>query len=148
MHVSILLIALMLSIEKFGKADLIESPVRTCGEYIYKGKKFNARKETVDGEEYYGIKVSLGVQGGAVRTEELTALHIDLSILHQMYSMLRRNHFQNRSKVRSSLFPTDPSSCQLTAFILETRITLPNMEPPEILNPGEIPQSKPPTKIS
>ena len=31
---------------------------RTCGEYIYKGKKFNARKETVDGEDYYGIKVS------------------------------------------------------------------------------------------
>jgi hypothetical protein len=29
----------------------------TCGEYIYKGKKFNARKETVQGEEYYGIKV-------------------------------------------------------------------------------------------
>ncbi|SCV70725.1 BQ2448_3487 [Microbotryum intermedium] len=29
----------------------------TCGEYIYKGKKFNARKETVLGEEYYGIKV-------------------------------------------------------------------------------------------
>ena len=28
----------------------------TCGEYIYKGKKFNARKETVQGEEYYGIK--------------------------------------------------------------------------------------------
>ncbi|KIY68204.1 DUF572-domain-containing protein [Cylindrobasidium torrendii FP15055 ss-10] len=29
----------------------------TCGEYIYKGKKFNARKETVDNEEYYGIKI-------------------------------------------------------------------------------------------
>ncbi|KAG8995079.1 hypothetical protein FRB90_000282 [Tulasnella sp. 427] len=29
----------------------------TCGEYIYKGKKFNARKETVEGEEYYGIKI-------------------------------------------------------------------------------------------
>ncbi|SCZ99219.1 BZ3500_MvSof-1268-A1-R1_Chr7-1g09437 [Microbotryum saponariae] len=29
----------------------------TCGEYIYKGKKFNARKETVLGEEYYGIKI-------------------------------------------------------------------------------------------
>lgn len=28
-----------------------------CGEYIYKGKKFNARKETAVGEEYYGIKV-------------------------------------------------------------------------------------------
>ncbi|KAJ7125098.1 CWC16 protein [Mycena epipterygia] len=29
----------------------------TCGEYVYKGKKFNARKETVDGEDYYGIKI-------------------------------------------------------------------------------------------
>ncbi|KAF8590023.1 DUF572-domain-containing protein, partial [Ramaria rubella] len=29
----------------------------TCGDYIYKGKKFNARKETVDGEDYYGIKI-------------------------------------------------------------------------------------------
>ncbi|KAK8865727.1 hypothetical protein IAR55_000873 [Kwoniella newhampshirensis] len=28
-----------------------------CGEYVYKGKKFNARKETAVGEEYYGIKV-------------------------------------------------------------------------------------------
>lgn len=36
------------------------SPCRrcnTCGEYIYKGKKFNARKETVEGEDYYGIKI-------------------------------------------------------------------------------------------
>ncbi|KAL1432698.1 hypothetical protein MTO96_012913 [Rhipicephalus appendiculatus] len=29
----------------------------TCGEYIYKGKKFNARKETVQNEDYLGIKV-------------------------------------------------------------------------------------------
>ncbi|GAA5823447.1 hypothetical protein JCM11251_000637 [Rhodosporidiobolus azoricus] len=29
----------------------------SCAEYIYKGKKFNARKETVQGEEYYGIKI-------------------------------------------------------------------------------------------
>lgn len=29
----------------------------SCGEYIYKGKKFNARKETVQGEDYYGIKI-------------------------------------------------------------------------------------------
>ncbi|KAK0539821.1 Pre-mRNA-splicing factor cwf16 [Tilletia horrida] len=29
----------------------------TCGEYIYKGKKFNARKETVQGENYYGIRI-------------------------------------------------------------------------------------------
>ncbi|RIB06519.1 CWC16 protein, partial [Gigaspora rosea] len=29
----------------------------TCGEYIYKGKKFNARKETVEGETYLSIKI-------------------------------------------------------------------------------------------
>ena len=29
----------------------------TCHEYIYKGKKFNARKETVAGEDYLGIKI-------------------------------------------------------------------------------------------
>ncbi|KAL7424209.1 Pre-mRNA-splicing factor cwf16 [Cryptotrichosporon argae] len=28
-----------------------------CSEYIYKGKKFNARKETATDEEYYGIKI-------------------------------------------------------------------------------------------
>ncbi|KAI8057838.1 CWC16 protein [Syncephalis plumigaleata] len=29
----------------------------TCGDYIAKGKKFNARKETVEGEDYLGIKI-------------------------------------------------------------------------------------------
>ncbi|KNE66635.1 hypothetical protein AMAG_11752 [Allomyces macrogynus ATCC 38327] len=29
----------------------------TCGEYIYKGKKFNANKETVEGETYHSIKI-------------------------------------------------------------------------------------------
>ncbi|KNE61399.1 hypothetical protein AMAG_06229 [Allomyces macrogynus ATCC 38327] len=29
----------------------------TCGEYIYKGKKFNANKETVEGETYLSIKI-------------------------------------------------------------------------------------------
>lgn len=45
----------------FDDQMLTPSPFRlrhsTCGEYIYKGKKFNARKETVEGEEYYGIKL-------------------------------------------------------------------------------------------
>ena len=35
----------------------VDRRCNTCGEYIYKGKKFNARKETVDGEDYYGIKI-------------------------------------------------------------------------------------------
>ena len=29
----------------------------SCGEYIYKGRKFNARKETVEGESYLGIRI-------------------------------------------------------------------------------------------
>lgn len=29
----------------------------TCGEYIYKGKKFNARKEDVEGQDYLKIKI-------------------------------------------------------------------------------------------
>ncbi|KAI3662075.1 hypothetical protein MP638_005523 [Amoeboaphelidium occidentale] len=29
----------------------------SCGEFVYKGKKFNARKETVWGEDYLGIRV-------------------------------------------------------------------------------------------
>lgn len=30
---------------------------KSCGEYIYKGRKFNARKEIVVNEDYYGIKI-------------------------------------------------------------------------------------------
>ncbi|CAF5191672.1 unnamed protein product, partial [Rotaria magnacalcarata] len=30
---------------------------KTCGEYIYKGKKFNARKEDVMGDSYLGIQI-------------------------------------------------------------------------------------------
>ncbi|KRZ57052.1 Prestin [Trichinella nativa] len=29
----------------------------TCGEYIYKGKKFNARRETVEDEDYIGLSI-------------------------------------------------------------------------------------------
>ncbi|NXR81223.1 YJU2 factor, partial [Pycnonotus jocosus] len=30
---------------------------KTCGEYIYKGRKFNARKETVQNEDYLGLPI-------------------------------------------------------------------------------------------
>ncbi|XP_044255407.1 splicing factor YJU2 [Tribolium madens] len=30
---------------------------KTCGEYIYKGKKFNARKEDVENDDYLGIRI-------------------------------------------------------------------------------------------
>ena len=29
----------------------------TCGEYVYKGKKFNSKKETVEDEDYLGIQI-------------------------------------------------------------------------------------------
>ena len=29
----------------------------TCGNHVYKGKKFNARKETVEGEKYLGMPI-------------------------------------------------------------------------------------------
>ena len=30
---------------------------KTCGEYIYRGKKFNARKEDVIGKTFLGIQI-------------------------------------------------------------------------------------------
>ena len=33
------------------------SRCKTCGEYIYRGKKFNARKEDVIGKYYLGIQI-------------------------------------------------------------------------------------------
>uniref|UniRef100_A0AAQ6IA46 Splicing factor YJU2 n=1 Tax=Anabas testudineus TaxID=64144 RepID=A0AAQ6IA46_ANATE len=36
---------------------LVVCRCKTCGEYIYKGKKFNARKETVQNELYMGLPI-------------------------------------------------------------------------------------------
>lgn len=50
----------MRSLFRCSTPTILTPPTRrctTCGEYIYKGKKFNARKETVEGEDYYGIKI-------------------------------------------------------------------------------------------
>ena len=30
---------------------------KTCGEYVYRGKKFSARKETVQNESYLGLPI-------------------------------------------------------------------------------------------
>ncbi len=38
-------------------ASLVVCRCKTCGEYIYKGKKFNARKETVQNELYMGLPI-------------------------------------------------------------------------------------------
>ena len=35
----------------------------TCGTYMYKGTKFNTRKEDVEGENYLGIQVNSWSQG-------------------------------------------------------------------------------------
>ena len=35
----------------------------TCGTYMYKGTKFNTRKEDVEGENYLGIQVNPCMQG-------------------------------------------------------------------------------------
>lgn len=37
--------------------SLIVYRCKTCGEYIYKGKKFNARKETVQNQLYMGLPI-------------------------------------------------------------------------------------------
>lgn len=38
-------------------SELVLHRCKTCGEYIYKGKKFNARKETVQNEVYLGLPI-------------------------------------------------------------------------------------------
>jgi RNase P subunit RPR2 len=58
---------------------------KTCGEFIYKGKKFNARKEFAHGEDYLGIQVILEVS------------KIDFPILYRLSAMRFRNNIQNRS---------------------------------------------------
>lgn len=40
-----------------GLLSLFFCRCKTCGEYIYKGKKFNARKETVQNEVYLGLPI-------------------------------------------------------------------------------------------
>lgn len=43
---------------------------KTCGTFMYKGTKFNTRKEDVEGEDYLGIKVGegQGSRGGRAQT--------------------------------------------------------------------------------
>jgi hypothetical protein len=55
---------------------------KTCGEFIYKGKKFNARKEFAHGEDYLGIQVSFVIKP----FRELINI-LDISILHLLSTM-------------------------------------------------------------
>lgn len=85
----------------------------TCGEFICesevlckgielteradKGKKFNAKKETAKGEEYYGIKI---FRFYIVRSL-LVFLPSSLTILSsEMHSLLCRNHVQDGPEKR------------------------------------------------
>lgn len=47
----------MLIVTVFSFTFLVLCRCKTCGEYIYKGKKFNARKETVQNELYMGLPI-------------------------------------------------------------------------------------------
>lgn len=38
---------------------------KTCGTFMYKGTKFNTRKEDVEGEDYLGIKVGTAAAAAA-----------------------------------------------------------------------------------
>lgn len=59
----------------------------TCGDYIYKGKKFNARKERADGENYLGIQVCRE-RVFITETLLLTLIYmLDLSFLHSLSKM-------------------------------------------------------------
>ena len=65
-----------------------------CGEFIYKGKKFNARKEEAIGEEYYGIKVYRFY----IKCEYSLTSNINLSDLLTYltrYTLFIRNYVQN-----------------------------------------------------
>lgn len=53
-----------------------------CGEWIYKGKKFNSRKETVTNEEYLGIKIFRYVPQAYYYTNPQTRhIHVSYSSL-------------------------------------------------------------------
>lgn len=43
--------------ETFNKHSINIFRCKTCGEYIYKGKKFNAKKEDVENDTYLGIRI-------------------------------------------------------------------------------------------
>jgi hypothetical protein len=45
---------------------------KTCGTFMYKGTKFNTRKEDVEGEDYLGIKVGLPATAGTAATKAAT----------------------------------------------------------------------------
>lgn len=71
------------------------SRCNTCGEYIYKGKKFNSRKETVENENYLGLhifrfyikcprciaEIAFKVSETRVNTQVIIKLHSSVKVL-------------------------------------------------------------------
>lgn len=65
-----------------------------CGEWIYKGKKFNSRKETVANEDYLGIKIFRYVPREAASQQPSTCRYINVfrhhtDNAHPLFSSLR-----------------------------------------------------------
>ncbi|KAH9640632.1 hypothetical protein HF086_000576 [Spodoptera exigua] len=67
----------------------------TCGEYIYKGKKFNARKEDVENEDYLGIRIYrfyIKHTYAKYRTEQSKQEIETLEGLEELKELNRRQH--------------------------------------------------------
>ena len=76
----------------------------TCGEYIYKGKKFNARKEDVENETYLGIRIYrfyIKVNSISVRLFYVNSLKINcLDVYCSVLDVFLRFHLRRTHKVR------------------------------------------------
>lgn len=68
---------------------------KTCGEYIYKGKKFNARKEDVENEDYLGIRIYRFYIKVTITLNLYFILYKSFVLVHKVPS---RDIIQNRPK--------------------------------------------------
>lgn len=96
----------------------------TCGEYIYKGKKFNARKETVEGEDYYGIKIfrcasvwQPSLHSTHILCIAFTSFYIKWCVCSHPVCDLNSANFRAPSTLCSAeiTFKTDPKNTDYTA---------------------------------